>query len=382
MPEAADIVVVGAGIMGLATAYHLAKDYGQRRVLVLDEGYLCGGASGRNGGGVRAQWSSEANVRLMQESLERCKEFAHEHRINTWFRQGGYLFLARDEQRAAELATSVKLQRSLGLKTELIDAARARRIVPQLEPRGVLAASYNADDAVVFPWPFVWGYAEGARALGVDIHTFCRVSAVELAGGKVAGVVTSRGRVKAPIVVNACGALSPELSASIGVDLPTKPHRHEICASEPLKPFLGPLVAELGSGLYFSQSTRGEIVGGIGDAKTPDGTSQASSVRFLALYARALMKACPSLASLKIQRQWAGLYDLSPDHAPIVGPVDEAPGFFLASGFMGHGFMMAPAVGLRLARAIVTGETPEPLGAWAHRRFKLGTAVSEAMIIG
>jgi sarcosine oxidase, subunit beta len=382
LPDAADVVIVGAGIMGLAIAYHLAKEHAKRRIVVLDAGYLCGGASGRNGGGVRAQWSSEANVRLMQESLEMCKEFAHEHRINTWFRQGGYLFLARDEKRATELSRSVELQRKLGLKTRLIDANEARQLVPQLEPAGVLAASFNEDDAVVFPWPFVWGYAEGARALGVDVHTFCRVNAIETTGGKVSGVATERGSVKAPIVVNACGALSPELAASVGVVLPTKPHRHEICASEPLKPFLGPLVADLGNGLYFSQSTRGEIVGGIGNPKTPPGPTQASSIRFLALYSRALIATCPSLSSLKIQRQWAGLYDLSPDHAPIVGPVDEVPGLYLSSGFMGHGFMMAPAVGKRLARMLATGETPEPFGAWAHRRFKHGTAVSEAMIIG
>jgi sarcosine oxidase subunit beta len=382
LPEAVDVVIVGAGIMGLATAYHLAKEHARRKILVLDAGYLCGGASGRNGGGVRAQWSSEANVRLMQESLAMCKAFAHEHRINTWFRQGGYLFLARDEKRAQELSKSVELQRRLGLETRLISAADAKRIVPQLEPEGVLAASFNAEDAVVFPWPFVWGYAEGARALGVDVHTFCRVHAIEMSGGKVSGVATERGVVRAPIVVNACGAFSPELARSVGVDLPTKPHRHEICASEPLKPFLGPLVADLGSGLYFSQSTRGELVGGIGNPKTPEGPSQASSIRFLALYSRALIATCPDLSSLKIQRQWAGLYDLSPDHAPIVGPVDAAPGLYLASGFMGHGFMMAPAVGQRLARAIATGELPEPFGAWAHRRFALGTAVSEAMIIG
>ena len=376
------MVVVGAGIMGLATAYHLAKDHPKRSILVLDAGYLCGGASGRNGGGVRAQWSSQANVILMQESLALCKDFAHEHRINTWFRQGGYLFLARDDERATELAKSVELQRRLGLGTRLIDAREARRIVPQLEPSGITAASFNADDAVVFPWPFVWGYAEGARARGVEVHTFCRVHAVEMSAGRVSGVVTERGTVRTPLVVNACGAFSPELAKTVGIELPTKPHRHEICASEPLKPFLGPLVADLGNGLYFSQSTRGEIVGGIGNPKTPEGASQASSLRFLALYSRALIATCPSLSSLKIQRQWAGLYDLSPDHAPIVGPVDEAPGFFLASGFMGHGFMMAPAVGKRLARAIATGETPEPFGAWAFRRFKLGTTLSEGMIIG
>jgi sarcosine oxidase subunit beta len=382
LPDAVDVVIVGAGIMGLATAYHLAKEHRPRRILVLDAGYLCGGASGRNGGGVRAQWSSEANVRLMRESLAMCKDFAHEHRINTWFRQGGYLFLARDDERARELAKSVQVQQKLGLDTQLIDGQQAQRIVPQLDPSGVVAATFNPNDAVVFPWPFVWGYAEGARALGVDIHTFCRVLSVETSGGAVSGVVTERGTVRTPVVVNACGAFSPELARSVGVDLPTKPHRHEICASEPLKPFLGPLVAELGNGLYFSQSTRGEIVGGIGNAKTPEGTSQASSLRFLALYSRALIRACPSLSSLKIQRQWAGLYDLSPDHAPVVGAVDEVPGFYLASGFMGHGFMMAPAVGRRLAQMLATGQTPEPFGAWAHRRFKLGTTLSEAMIIG
>lgn len=382
LPVSADVVIVGAGIMGLATAYHLAKDHARRRILVLDASYLCGGASGRNGGGIRAQWSSEANVRLMQESLAMCKDFAHQHRINTWFRQGGYLFLARDERRAGELQKSVELQRRLGLKTRSIDAAEAREIVPQLEPRGITAASFNPDDAVVFPWPFVWGYAEGARALGVDIHTFCRVDAVETSAGKVSGVQTERGAVRAPLVVNACGAFSPELAASLGIELPTRPHRHEICASEPLKPFLGPLVADLDSSLYFSQSTRGEIVGGIGNPKTPPGSSQASSVRFLAVYSRALLATCPALSSLKIQRQWAGLYDLSPDHAPIVGPVDEVPGFYLVSGFMGHGFMMAPAVGKRLAHLLATGEVPEPFAAWAHRRFKLGTTVSEAMIIG
>jgi sarcosine oxidase subunit beta len=368
--------------MGLATAYHLAKDEGLKRVLVLDASYLCGGASGRNGGGVRAQWSSEANVLLMQESLRLCKEFAHEHRINTWFRQGGYLFLARDDRRADELGKSVELQQRLGLKTRLIDALEARELVPELDPHGVVTASFNAEDAVVFPWPFVWGYAEGARANGVDIHTFCKVHAVETTGGRVTAVQTERGRVRTPLVVNACGAFSPELAKTVGIDLPTKPHRHEICASEPLKPFLGPLVADLGSGLYFSQSTRGEIVGGIGNAKTPPGASQASSIRFLALYARALMQTCPILSPLKIQRQWAGLYDLSPDHAPIVGPVDAVRGFYLTSGFMGHGFMMAPAVGKRLARMIAKGETPEPFGAWAYRRFETGTAVTEAMIIG
>src|ERR1700735_1388010 len=157
MRDRAEIVVIGAGIMGLAIAYHLAR-LGVTDVLVVDKSYLCGGASGRNGGGVRAQWSSEANVRLMQESIQMCRDFASEMKINVWFRQGGYLFIARTPAIRANLEKSVALQNDCGLPTRMLTPAEARRIVPELDTDGIEAASYNADDGGVFPWPFVWGY--------------------------------------------------------------------------------------------------------------------------------------------------------------------------------------------------------------------------------
>jgi sarcosine oxidase, subunit beta len=182
--------------------------------------------------------------------------------------------------------------------------------------------------------------------------------------------------------VNAAGAYSPEIAKFVNVDLPTHPHRHEICSTEPLKPWLTPLVADLSDGLYFSQSTRGEIVGGVGNAKVPEGANQQSSARFLALYSRALLRVCPVLGAVKILRQWAGLYDISPDKNPIVGPVDELDGFFLASGFMGHGFMMAPVIGKLLAQYIAQG-TPLPLfERWNLRRFQEGKLLDEGLIIG
>jgi sarcosine oxidase subunit beta len=382
MRERADVVVIGGGIMGLSFAYNLACIEPTCSITVVEASYLCSGASGRNGGGVRAQWANELSVRLMQESLEEFRGFARKHRINTWFRQGGYLFLARNPERAKELERSVAVQRRCGLDTELLDASRISSIAEEISSEGVLIASYNAHDAVVFPWPFVWGYAEGARALGVEIETFTRVVGIDVENASVRRVHTNRGSIQAPVVVVACGALSPEVARMAGVELPTHPHRHEICSTEPLKPFLTPLVADLTDGLYFSQSTRGEIVGGISDAKAPTDARQDSSARFLALYARALVSRCPRLGAVRVLRQWAGLYDISPDQGPILGAADSPSGLFLASGFMGHGFMMAPVVGKRLAALVARGTSSAELDAWRFTRFREGRTLAPDMIIG
>ncbi|GAC1357536.1 MAG: FAD-binding oxidoreductase [Polyangiales bacterium] len=392
MRSSAEYVVVGGGIMGLAIAYHLAKR-GVTDVVVVDRSYLCGGASGRNGGGVRAQWSSESNIRLMQESIRLCNDFANELKINVWFRQGGYLFLVRSEKRRRALEASVALQQECGLRSLLLTPQEAQRIVPELDLGGgvsgkpVLACSFNPDDGVVFPWPFVWGYAQAAAKLGVEIATHTDVvgfdTHVDGKGRKVIdAVTTSKGKIRTRQVVNAAGAWSPEVARLLGVELPNVPHRHEICSTEPLKPWLKPLVADLDSGLYFSQSMRGEIVGGISNEQVPHGINHDSSTRFLGLYARALTDACPILGAVKVLRQWAGCYDLTPDANPIVGPVDEVEGFYQASGFMGHGFMMAPVMG-KLVAQYLCERTPLPLfERWNLRRFKEGKLLQEGMIIG
>jgi sarcosine oxidase subunit beta len=382
MRDTAEVVIVGAGIMGLAIAYNLAKNHGVTDVLVVDRGYLCGGASGRNGGGVRAQFSSEENIRLMQESIRICRDFAYEMKINVWFRQGGYLFLVRSEEGRRTLEKSVAVQNECGLGTRMLTPREARKVVPELEVEGVVAASYNPDDGVVFPWPFVWGYAQGAEKLGVEIATFTDVVGFRTTGKRIDRVVTSKGEIKTNKVVNAAGAWSPEVARLLGVELPNHPHRHEICSTEPLKPWLKPLVADLSNGLYFSQSMRGEVVGGIGNANVPPGLDMESSTDFLALYGKALLAACPILGSVKVLRQWAGCYDLTPDANPIVGEVDEVDGFYQASGFMGHGFMMAPVMGRILAAHIAEGSDLPMFQRWALRRFKEGRLLSEAMIIG
>jgi sarcosine oxidase, subunit beta len=382
MRDRAEVVIVGAGIMGLAIAYNLAKNHGITEILVVDRSYLCGGASGRNGGGVRAQFSSEENIRLMQESIRICRDFAGEMKINIWFRQGGYLFLVRSEQGRQMLEKSVSVQNDCGLGTRLLSPREAQKIVPELSVEGVVMASYNPDDGVVFPWPFVWGYAQGAERLGVEISPFTDVVGFRTEGHRISAVVTSKGEIKTRRVVNAAGAWSPEVARLLGVELPNHPHRHEICSTEPLKPWLKPLVADLSNGLYFSQSMRGEIVGGISNSAVPKGIDMDSSHRFLALYAKAVTATCPILGSVKVLRQWAGCYDLTPDANPIVGEVDEVEGFYQASGFMGHGFMMAPVMGRLIAQHIAKRTDLPMFDRWNLRRFKEGRLLSESMIIG
>jgi sarcosine oxidase subunit beta len=377
LPEAAEIVIVGGGVIGLSIAYYLAKR-GLTNVVVVERGYLAEGASGRNGGGVRQQWSTELNIRLMQESVELCRRFAVDLGVNVWFRQGGYLFLARSAAEITRLEKNIALQNRCGVATRMLDPRQALAIVPELDLTGIVGAAYNPTDGILFPWPFLWGYARQAAAHGARIFTQTAVTGLDplRPGGYI--VHTPRGPVRARRVINATGAWSPKLAQMLGVDIPTRPIRHEICSSEPLKPFLRPMVSELASGLYCSQSMRGEIVGGVtipGHAST---YSLGSTLEFLATYARRLVRLMPILGDIKVLRQWAGPYDQSPDGNPILGAAPGHPDFFLACGFVGHGFMMAPIVGKLYGEWLTGGEPHEIFSRYTLGRFADGSAAAHA----
>ena len=359
VPAKAEIAIVGGGVIGLAIAYYLARR-GLTDVVVLERGYLAEGASGRNGGGVRQQWSTEINIRLMQESVDLCRRFAVDLGVNVWFRQGGYLFLARTQKEVARLQKNIDLQNRCGVHTKMLDPKAAQEIVPELDLAGIVGAAYNPTDGILFPWPFLWGYARQAAAHGVRIFTQTPVSGLVPQQGGGYEVVTPRGVVHARRVINATGSWSPQLAKLIGVDVPTYPIRHEICSSEPLKPFLRPMVSELSSGLYCSQSMRGEIVGGVTVPGHGSTYAMGSTLEFLSTYARRLVKLMPILGDIKILRQWAGPYDQSPDGNPILGAAPSHPDFFLACGFVGHGFMMAPIVG-KLYAEYLTGDAPHEI---------------------
>jgi len=377
LPERAEIVIVGAGVIGLSIAYHLARR-GLTDVVVIDRGYLAEGASGRNGGGIRQQWATEMNIRLMQQSVELCRRFAVECGVNIWFRQGGYLFLARSAKEIQRLEKNIALQNRCGVQTRMLDPKEALEVVPELNLDGIVGAAYNPSDGILFPWPFLWGYARQATSMGVKMFTHNAVTGIDVHRGGGAGprftVHTARGAIQARRVINACGSWSPALAKMVGVDIPTWPIRHEICSSEPLKPFLRPMVSELASGLYCSQSMRGEIVGGVTVPGHGSTHAMGSTLEFLATYARRLTRLMPVLGDVKILRQWAGPYDCSPDGNPILGEPPDLPDFFVACGFVGHGFMMAPIVGKLYADWLTGGERHELFERYTLGRFQAGAA--------
>lgn len=346
-------VIVGAGIIGLFTAYHLARA-GAGPVLVIDRGFLSSGASGRNGGGVRQQWETPATIRLARESVAAYRRFGRDFGYNVWFRQSGYVFLAENDGQLDRLRRVHFVVRAEGLPSRVIDADEVSRLVPGIRPGAAIGGTYLRSDGTLYPFPALWGLYEAVRRLGVEVVLGVDAAGIDTADGRVAAVRTSAGRIETGQCVNAAGGWSGAFSRGAGLDVPNVATRHEILATEPLKPFLDPMVVRVSDGLYFSQTMRGEIVGGISpssaDARQP---GMGTSIDFLAQMARGLTGLFPQFRSLGVLRAWSGFYDDTPDGLPIIGEDARLPGFVHANGFGGHGLMLAPASTREVARAVL-----------------------------
>ncbi|HTS33690.1 MAG TPA: FAD-binding oxidoreductase [Thermoplasmata archaeon] len=347
------VAIVGAGIVGLFTAYHLARA-GAGPILVVDRGFLSSGASGRNGGGVRQQWDTRATVRLARESVAAYRRFGREFGYNIWFRQSGYLFLAENPAELARLRTVSEVVRSEGLDARILDPSGVARLVDGIAPGAAVGGAYLGSDGTLYPFPAIWGVYEAARALGVEVLLGVDATGVTTNEGHVSGLVTSAGSVAASQVVNAAGGWSGEFARRAGLEVPNVATRHEILALEPMRPFLDPMVVRVSDGLYFSQTMRGEIVGGV-TMHHPSGTvgGMSTSTAFLPRMARTLTALVPRLGALNVLRAWSGFYDDTPDGLPVIGEDPRRPGFVHANGFGGHGFMLAPAASRRVADVVL-----------------------------
>ena len=368
LKERYQVVVVGGGANGLGVARWLAEA-GMTDVLVLERSYLLHGASGRNGGGVRAQWGTADNLVLARDSLKLFRTMSADLGFNVWFRQGGYLFLAHSEEKLAAIREVAKFHRANGVKTRVVDPTEIHVLVPELDLAGVVGGSYHPGDGIIFPWSVVFGLAKRCVERGVDVRTFTSATGLRASGGRVTHVETTRGTIACDWVVNAAGCWSGEVADMAGVKLPNLPVRHEILVTEALKPFLGPMVVDLRNGLYANQDMRGEVVSGIGMPGERPGVNFASSFDFTRRVAKALLDLLPTLGDVKVMRQWAGAYDVTPDNKPILGHTPGFGNFLQLNGASGHGFMISP-VTTQLTADLILGRRPRlDLGPFRLDRF-------------
>ncbi|MFP3871854.1 MAG: NAD(P)/FAD-dependent oxidoreductase [Candidatus Natronoplasma sp.] len=356
MSESAEAVIIGGGVNGLGTAYHLGKK-GFTDVVVLDKSYLGSGASGRNGGGIRQQWTSEENIKLALESRKMFEKLNEELKEDLEYYQGGYLVLAFDDEEAEEFKENVKRQNRLGVESEFLSPDEAKEIVPELDVSEVVAATFNQSDGTIYPFKVIHGYANRVREMGIEVREHTEVTDIVRDGSEIKKVKTSDGEIETDTVVNAAGGWSSKVAEMAGAEIPNVPVRHEIMVTEPFQRFLEPMVISFSHGIYFSQSEHGNIVGGIGNPDEEPGVNQKGSLWFLKTFSDTLLNFIPRFSSVNMIRQWAGLYDTTPDAQPILGSVPEVERFYQVNGFSGHGFMVSPMVD-KVTTELVMGEEP------------------------
>lgn len=357
-----DVIVVGAGSVGMPAAMYLAEK--GLKVLCLDQFASAGQGSNKAAiGGIRATHSQPAKIRLCLDSIETFSTWEERHGDDLEWAQGGYVFVAYREEEAATLKNLLTVQKRYGLDIEWYDKEALLAIAPGLRPEGLLGGTYSPGDGSASPMRSAHAFHRRAVELGVACHFNERVLEILRAHGRVSGVVTDKGRYLAPVVVNAAGAWARSLAQLAGFDSPVNPDCHEAGITEPVAPFLDPMVVDIrptpgARNYYFYQHKPGQVIFCI----TPDppilGTDRRETSEFLPMIARRMVGLMPRLANLKVRRTWRGLYPMTPDGSPIVGWREELPGYLEAIGMCGQGYMLGPGVGALVSR-MVAGDPAE-----------------------
>jgi sarcosine oxidase subunit beta len=383
LPRTADVVIIGGGVMGTSTAYHLALK-GCRNVLLLErESFFGIQATGKCAGGIRYQFGTEINVRLSLLSLPMLDRFEEELGQPIDLRYCGYLFLLTNPADVAAFRQNVEMQHRLGVMTRWLEPEEIARMVPLINLEGVLAGTFHERDGLADPNSVVQGYVSGARRLGARLLNDVEVTGIEVAGGRVRGVVTNRGKVAAPVVVNAAGPWAGEVGRMAGVEVPIVPVRRQIVVTGPIPevPPDFPFVIDFAQSLYFHREGPG-ILTGMSNPNEPPGFDQSVDEEWELVHLEAAMKRMPILEKATLASHWAGLYEVTPDAHPILGRVPELEGFYIIGGFSGHGFMHGPACGLLLAEEILDGRAHTlDISSLSITRFREGRLIREYNVV-
>jgi sarcosine oxidase subunit beta len=367
-----DVVIIGGGGHGLATAYYLAKDYGVRNVAVLERSYLAGGNTARNTAIVRSNYLTPEGVAFYAESVSLFRNLSNELDFNIMYSERGHLTLAHTDAAIRTSRWRAEVNKHLGVDSELIGPEEIRQICPQLNLSDdlrypILGALYHPPGAIVRHDAVAWGYAAAAARLGVEIHVDTEVTGIIKHGNRAVGVETTRGRVHADRILQAVAGSSSRVAALAGFRLPIRTVPLQACVSQPLKPFLDPIIVSGSLHVYISQSARGELV--MGGATDPYPLySSRSTLDFKEVLMAHMLELFPFLAEAKVMRQWAGIADMTPDFSPVMGltPVEN---YFIDAGWGTWGFKATPVCGKRMAETIATGTPPGLIAPFALDRF-------------
>jgi sarcosine oxidase subunit beta len=374
-----DVVIVGAGIQGLSTAYELAKR-GVTNVAVLDRSWPGGGASGRNGELIRSIFSSREWVGLFDHSLRRWHDLSAELDMNVLFSPSGYLVLATTDGQWANCQRDHRYHGTQGVESTLLSQAEVLDLVPSINPELVRGGIVQPDGGFAHHDAVNWGYLRAAARRGVEVFSGVTVTGLTRSGTRVTGVETSHGPISAGLVVNAAGGGALDMNAWAGIELPMVTSRLEMLVTEPLAPFLRPGLAALELLGYCHQTARGEFVGGTELHHVDESRSQNSTWDLLQDMATKWVQLFPLLAGARLLRHWAGTVTQAADLAPVIGTVPEVDGYLMSCGWV-YGFMGAPGAATLLAEQIVTGTTSPILAPFSPRRLVDGQLIAESSLV-
>ena len=356
MKKQANIVIIGGGVIGASIAYNLAEK-GMQDIVVLEKNYIASGSTGSCGAGIRQQWGTKMNCLLSRKSMEIFENMNEilDTKRDIELKQGGYLLLAFSQKELDQFKENIKLQHKYDIPSQLLTVQEALDIVPQLNTEGITGAAFCPTDGHANPFRVNQAYVEAAERKGVKFYTYTEAKDIVVKNGKIKKVVTDKGEIATNRVVNAAGGFSKEVGQMAGIDIPTKSERHEILVTEQVNPILKPMVMSFSYNIYCQQTPDGSFVMGYGDPNEPASHNIKASWQFLEEMSKKATNLLPFLKKVRVIRQWAGLYNVTPDAQPILDESDEVEGYFMAVGFSGHGFMIAPMTGILMAE-MITGE--------------------------
>ncbi|HDO19193.1 MAG TPA: FAD-binding oxidoreductase [Thermoplasmatales archaeon] len=377
-----DVSIIGGGVNGCSLAYQLAKR--GLDVALFERDYICSGATGRCGAGIRQQWSTRENIILAKESVKIFSRLSKELGEEIGFRQGGYLIAVHDEKELNEAEERVKLQKSLGVDVKILDRDEINDVVPILDVDGMnaIAATFCPTDGHADPFKTTFAYARAAVRNGARIFTHTEVKDIIRNKNEVCGIKTDRESIKCDFVINAAGVWSKKVAEMAGIKIPNVPYRKEAIVTERLKPLFRSMVISFKDGIYFSQQDEGQILGGIPGPDERPGYLYRPTLSFLRHMSQMLTRYAPCLRYVRVLRHWTGFYDVSPDARPIIGEDPQVKGFVHCHGFSGHGFMLSPMVTKIIADYIADGKESEFLDDLSIRRFEGKKIDREISVVG